>query len=264
MALGDRVMGSTLFGAFAEQMRACPSLQPVPAARPLAAAASGVAHRTAYHALRHGWGPPGESWCSARPAAWAWPRWSSARAGGHGGRRIQARRCAALCGPGSRGGDRYTTEDLKARVKEITGGGADVVIDPVGGANAELALRALRWGGRFVTVGFASGEIPRIPLNLVLLKGVRVTGFTMGGISAATGRDGAGQGRTGRLLAAGRVTPHISARYPWTAVGPARSGRATGDRQGAGGARWLTASQQVVSASSTVALRRAGSGEFSC
>ena len=65
---------------------------------------------------------------------------------------------------------------LKERIKQITAGGADVVIDPVGGPWAEQALRAMRWGGRFVTVGFASGEIPRIPLNLVLLKGPVVTG----------------------------------------------------------------------------------------
>jgi NADPH2:quinone reductase len=73
----------------------------------------------------------------------------------------------------------------------------------------------MRWGGRFVSVGFASGEIPRIPLNLVILKGVHVTGFTMGGISAnqpvETARDSA---ELAELLATGRVTPHISARYP--------------------------------------------------
>ena len=51
----------------------------------------------------------------------------------------------------------YETEDLKERIKEITGGGADVVLDPVGGPYAEQALRATRWGGRFVTLGFASG-----------------------------------------------------------------------------------------------------------
>ena len=56
-------------------------------------------------------------------------------------------------------------------------GGADVVIDPVGGELCEPALRSLRRGGRFVTVGFASGDIPRIPLNLVLVKGVTCSGF---------------------------------------------------------------------------------------
>ena len=59
----------------------------------------------------------------------------------------------------------YEIEDLKTRIKEITVEGADVIVDPVGGRYSEAALRCGRWGSRFVTVGFASGEIPRIPLN---------------------------------------------------------------------------------------------------
>jgi NADPH:quinone reductase len=109
----------------------------------------------------------------------------------------------------------YTTEDLKARVKEITGDGAGVVIDPVGGPQAEQALRAMRWGGRFVTVGFASGEIPRIPLNLVLLKGVIVTGFTMEGFAAHQSGDRARDAvELAALARAGRAVPYISATYP--------------------------------------------------
>ena len=65
----------------------------------------------------------------------------------------------------------FDTEDVKVRIKEVTGGGADVVLDPVGGDVSELALRSTAWGGRFVVIGFASGDIPRTPLNLVLLKG---------------------------------------------------------------------------------------------
>ena len=67
--------------------------------------------------------------------------------------------------------------DLRSMLRERLPEGADVVIDPVGGDLAEPALRSLRWGGRFVTVGYASGSVPRIPLNLVLLKGVHVLGF---------------------------------------------------------------------------------------
>ena len=127
----------------------------------------------------------------------------------------------------------YTTEDLKARLKEITGEGAHVVIDPVGGANAELALRAMRWGGRFVTVGFASGEIPRIPLNLVLLKGVVVTGFTMEGFARHQAEDRARDvGELAALARAGRATPYISATYSLEETGRALSDlaerRATG------------------------------------
>ena len=99
-----------------------------------------------------------------------------------------------------------------------------MVIDPVGGPNAELALRALRWGGRFVTVGFASGEIPRIPLNLVLLKGVLVTGFTMEGFARNQADDmRRDQAELAALAQAGRAVPYISATYPLERVGQALS-----------------------------------------
>ncbi|MBW0103645.1 NADPH:quinone oxidoreductase family protein [Pseudonocardia sp. KRD291] len=70
--------------------------------------------------------------------------------------------------------------DLKDRIREVTGGGADVVIDPVGGPSAEAALRALGTGGRFCVVGFASGEIPRLPANIVLLRNRSIIGVDWG------------------------------------------------------------------------------------
>jgi NADPH2:quinone reductase len=84
--------------------------------------------------------------------------------------------CAEL---GAEAGIDYAQEDLKQRIKEITADGADLVIDPVGDRWAEPALRAIRWGGRFVTVGYAGGEIPRIPLNIVLLKNITVRGLEL-------------------------------------------------------------------------------------
>ena len=67
----------------------------------------------------------------------------------------------------------YTSEDLKARLKELTHGkGIDVIYDPVGGTLSEVALRGISWQGRYLVVGFAAGEIPKIPLNLPLLKGL--------------------------------------------------------------------------------------------
>src|SRR6202012_487678 len=99
---------------------------------------------------------------------------------------------------------------------------ADVVVDPVGGRYAEQALRATRFGGRFVTVGFASGEIPRIPLNLVLLKGVIVTGFTMGGFADHQRDDFVrAQAERTELYRSGRFTPHVSARYGLEGAGRA-------------------------------------------
>lgn len=75
----------------------------------------------------------------------------------------------------------YATEPLKERLKELTGGrGVDVVYDPVGGDFSEQALRATAWKGRFLVIGFAAGDIPRIPLNLALLKGLDICGVFWG------------------------------------------------------------------------------------
>ncbi|HEY5109365.1 MAG TPA: NADPH:quinone oxidoreductase family protein [Acidimicrobiales bacterium] len=75
----------------------------------------------------------------------------------------------------------YETEDLKSRARELSGGGVDVVIDPVGGGHAEPALRATRHLGRFCVIGFASGPIPSIPINQVLLNNRTVVGVDWGG-----------------------------------------------------------------------------------
>lgn len=72
-------------------------------------------------------------------------------------------------------------DDIKTKAREISGGGVDVVYDPVGGALAEPALRALRFDGRFLVVGFAAGEIPRLPANQILLNNRTVIGVEWGG-----------------------------------------------------------------------------------
>lgn len=75
----------------------------------------------------------------------------------------------------------YVTDNLRDRIKEITGGkGVDVIYDPVGGDMAEAALRSIAWNGRFLVVGFAAGDIPKIPLNLALLKGAAIVGVFWG------------------------------------------------------------------------------------
>ncbi len=75
----------------------------------------------------------------------------------------------------------YAREDLRARIKDLTSGnGVDVVYDPVGGPYTELALRSIAWRGRLLVVGFAAGEIPKIPLNLTLLKGCAIVGVFWG------------------------------------------------------------------------------------
>lgn len=79
----------------------------------------------------------------------------------------------------------YSNEDLKKRTKELTKGkGADVIYDPVGGDYAEQAFRAIAWDGRYLVIGFASGPIPKMPLNLALLKGASLVGVFWGAWAA--------------------------------------------------------------------------------
>jgi len=110
----------------------------------------------------------------------------------------------------------YTTTDLRDALKELTGGqGADVIYDPVGGEYAESALRATAWKGRYLVVGFAAGEIPRLPLNLVLLKGCDVVGVFWG---AFTEREPAAQAANMAQIvdwcAEGKLSSHVHAIYP--------------------------------------------------
>jgi NADPH:quinone reductase len=113
-------------------------------------------------------------------------------------------------------GINYTTEDLRERVKELTqGNGVDVVYDPVGGNYSEAALRGMAWGGRFLVIGFTAGEIPRIPLNLTLLKGCSIVGVFWGSFTARDPKRN--QEHLQELLTwfvTGKIKPLISATYP--------------------------------------------------
>ena len=87
----------------------------------------------------------------------------------------------ALCKEyGADGLINYSKEDLRGSLKTLTGGGVDVVYDPVGGDYAEPALRAMNWKGRYLVVGFAAGQIPALPFNLALLKGCSIVGVFWG------------------------------------------------------------------------------------
>jgi NADPH2:quinone reductase len=109
----------------------------------------------------------------------------------------------------------YELEDLKARARELSGGGVDVVVDPVGGRHSEAALRALGHFGRFCVLGFASGPIASVPLNQVLLNNRTVVGVDWGGW---TFKDPAGQraliGELMELVAAGSLHPVHPATHP--------------------------------------------------
>ena len=105
--------------------------------------------------------------------------------------------------------------DLRQALRDMLPEGADVVIDPVGGDLAEPALRSLRFGGRFVTIGYASGVIPRIPLNLVLLKGVHILDLSSGSFARNMPYDHKrNELELMDLLSSHQVVPHVGASFP--------------------------------------------------
>ena len=110
----------------------------------------------------------------------------------------------------------YTDEDLKVRLKELTGGkGVDVIYDPVGADLAEPALRAIGWKGRFLVVGFAGGGIPKIPLNLALLKGCQIVGVFWGDhLVREPARHRANMAQLLDWVVQGKIKPHIHKVYP--------------------------------------------------
>lgn len=109
----------------------------------------------------------------------------------------------------------YSGDDFRERLKAAVPDGIDVVLDPVGGRYAEPALRSLRPGGRFVTVGYASGEIPSIPLNLVLLKGISIRGFEFRSfIKARPVEFARDRDELSALFASGQLRPRIDRTYP--------------------------------------------------
>ena len=127
----------------------------------------------------------------------------------------------------------YTTDDLKNRAKELTAGrGVDVVYDCVGGDQAEQALRAIAWKGRFLVIGFAAG-IPSIPLNLALLKSCQIVGVFYGAMTAREPeRNAEISDALVELVASGELQPYVSERYPLERAGDAL--RAMMDRKAIG------------------------------
>jgi NADPH2:quinone reductase len=110
----------------------------------------------------------------------------------------------------------YSAENLRERLRELTSDrGVDVICDPVGGPYSEPALRSMAWGGRFLVVGFAAGEIPKIPLNLPLLKGCEIVGVSWGGFFQRDPRRAkAHLDELVALYATGKLRPAVTATYP--------------------------------------------------
>jgi NADPH2:quinone reductase len=226
---GDRVAATMLHGAFAERV-VIPELAAVPLPQAVSfeiAAATLLTYLTTLHAL-----------CDRAALRAGESLLVLGAAGGVGiaavelGALLGARVIAAASSPDKlafcrqRGASEtidYTREDLKERVKALTGGaGVDVVYDPVGGAMAEPALRGTGWQGRYLVIGFASGDIPKIPLNLVLLKGCQIVGVFWGMFAMrepATNRAHADQ--LFAWIADGKLRPAIDAVLPFASAAEA-------------------------------------------
>ncbi len=184
LEVGHLVCGSVMFGAFAELI-AVPieRLTRVPAGvAPETAAASQVTYTTAFHALHTLGQVQAGQWVVVLGGAGGVGMAAIDLARDAGARVVAAastpEKLEACRAVGAEVVIDYEHEDLKQAIKDATGG-ANLVIDPVGGPHSEAALRALRPGGRLIVVGFASGEVPSIPLNLVLVKGVSVHGLDL-------------------------------------------------------------------------------------
>lgn len=220
LRVGDQVFGTSLVGAFAQEavVDAAAVRRTPEGVDDRVAAAFGVAHRTAYHVLR--------SVARLQPkeelvvlGAGGGVGLASVQLGRILGASVtavasSAQKLDAAAASGARHLIDHRSSDLRQALREDLPAGTDVVVDPVGGDLSEAALRSLRWGGRFVTVGFASRAIPRIPLNLVLLKGVQVVGFQFRDfIEHAPAEARRNEEELMELLASRRVAPHIGAAY---------------------------------------------------
>lgn len=219
---GDRVLGFTGYGA-ARELIAVPAqaLTPIPDELDFDRAAGlCVTHGTTLYALQNrAHLKPGETLAVLGAS------------GGVGlaaieiGKLMGARVIACASSPekldfarkhGADEGIDYATENLKDGLRRVTNGkGVDVIYDPVGGAYAEAALRGIAWEGRYLVIGFAAGDIPKVPFNLYLLKSANVLGVFWG---AWTERDPDGhRANTAQLLkwaADGRLSSHVHAVYP--------------------------------------------------
>ena len=220
-AVGDLVAAGCGWGGFAERVTVkASSAFRVPAGVDLAVAASFLTtYGTSYHALKDRAAlQPGETLLVLGAAGGV--GMAAVELGVAMGARVIAaastdEKLAACRDAGAHLTVNYTTTDLRAWLKEHLPGGVDVVYDPVGGDLSEPALRAMAWNGRFLVIGFAAGPIPRIPLNLPLLKGCQIVGVFYGD-HAARNPD-AQRALVGELLAMladGTIRPVVTARFP--------------------------------------------------
>jgi NADPH2:quinone reductase len=219
---GDKVMAVTTYGAFAEEVKTpATRLVPIPDGMDYpTAAAFLLTYGTSEHALRdRGQLKAGETLLVLGAAGGVGI--AAIEIGKALGARVIA--CAstedklAVCREhGADAAINYASEDLRERITDLTAGkGIDVVYDAVGGSYTEPALRSLAWRGRLLVVGFAAGEIPKIPLNLTLLKGCAIVGVFWGDFARREPKLFAESvRRLGEWYREGKLRPHISATFP--------------------------------------------------
>jgi NADPH2:quinone reductase len=220
--VGDRVVALAPYGGYAEEMLVAPAqLVPMPDGLDFvpAACALTVYGTTQYALADRARLQPGETLLVLGAA------------GGVGlaaielGKLLGARVIAAASSPEklatcrAAGADAvidYAHEDLKTRLKQLTSGnGADVIYDPVGGPYTEPALRGIAWNGRLLVIGFAAGEIPKIPINLTLLKGCAIVGVFWGSfLMREPAKSRAMHAELLTFIRDGKLKPHIHATYP--------------------------------------------------
>lgn len=240
VAAGDRVIAAPGWGGFAEKLLVADArtVIPIPDGMDFVTASAFVmTYGTSYHALKDRADPrPGESLLVLGAAGGV--GLAAVELGKAMGLEVTAAastddKLAVCVEHGADHTINYATEDLKERAKAISDGGFDIVYDPVGGDYTEEALRATAWEGRLLVVGFAAGAIPRIPLNLALLKGCDIRGVFWGSFVARDPQANlANLAELMEMYAAGTIKPHISATYPLEdaarAIGELTSRKATG------------------------------------
>src|SRR3954471_17172195 len=219
---GDRVMAFTTYGAFAEEVKTeATRLLPLPEKMDFVTGAAFVlTYGTSDHALRDRAAlKAGETLLVLGAAGGV--GLAAIEIGKALGAKVIA--CAsseeklAVCREhGADASINYASEDLRERIKALTGGtGPDVVYDAVGGAYTEPAFRSIAWRGRLLVVGFAAGDIPKLPLNLALLKGASIVGVFWGDFARREPKAFAESiQQLGRWYAEGKLKPHVSQTFP--------------------------------------------------
>jgi NADPH:quinone reductase len=219
--VGDRVIAFCGYGAFAEKVLApAAAVIPMPPGLDFDTAASfTLTYGTSYHAVQDRAAlQPGETMLVLGAAGGV--GLAAVQIGKALGARVIAatssdEKCAICTDSGADEVINYSREDLRERVKALTvGKGPDVIYDPVGGDMAEPAFRSIAWRGRYLVIGFAQGEIPKIPLNLALLKGASLVGVFWGDFTRREPKVfAAGLTQMFGWMQTGKLKPLISQRY---------------------------------------------------